>query len=69
SAQVPLPLITALQNEKNIKDVAYALRLFIDLQVNGKTQADVEIYAVSPNFLTALNPYRQKIPHLSHNEI
>lgn len=35
---------------KNIKDVAYALRLFIDLQVNGKTQADVEIYAVSPNF-------------------
>ncbi|CNK78240.1 darobactin export ABC transporter permease subunit [Yersinia pseudotuberculosis] len=69
SAQVPLPVITALQNEKNIKDVAYALRLFIDLQVNGKTQADVEIYAVSPNFLTALNPYRQKIPHLSHNEI
>ncbi|CFQ47756.1 darobactin export ABC transporter permease subunit [Yersinia similis] len=69
SAQVPLPLIAALQNEKNIKDVAYALRLFIDLQVNGKTHTDVEIYAVSPNFLTTINPYRQKIPYLSQNEI
>lgn len=69
SAQVPLPLLSVLQNEKNINNTAYALRLFIDLQINDQTHSNVAIYAVSPNFFTILNPYRQQISHLSQNEI
>lgn len=83
SAQVPFPLIPALQNAKNIKEVIYALRLFTDLQVNDQTHSKVEIYAVSPNFFNVINPYKlsndqpnlyepnisQDRPHLTQNEI
>ncbi|CNH26557.1 Membrane protein [Yersinia intermedia] len=83
SAQVPFPLIPALQNAKNIKEVIYALRLFTDLQVNDQTHSKVEIYAVSPNFFNVINPYKlsndlpnlyepnifQYRPHLTQNEI
>ncbi|CNK85308.1 darobactin export ABC transporter permease subunit [Yersinia aldovae] len=83
SAQVPFPLIPALQNAKNIKEVIYALRLFTDLQVNDQTHSKVEIYAVSPNFFSIINPYKlsndqpnlydpnfsQYRPHLTQNEI
>nr|WP_232282511.1 ABC transporter permease [Yersinia enterocolitica] len=58
SAQVPLPLLIALQNEKNIKNTAYALRLSSNLQVNDLTHAKVDIYAVSPNFFNIINPYQ-----------
>ncbi|MBX9497326.1 darobactin export ABC transporter permease subunit [Yersinia enterocolitica] len=78
SAQVPLPLLTALQNEKNIKNTVFALRLFTDLQANSQTYTKVDIYAVSPNFFNVVNPYQQNndqptssqhVPNLTQNEI
>jgi putative ABC transport system permease protein len=69
SAQVPLPLLPVLQNERGIKNTAYALRLSTDLQVNGQTHTKVDVYAVSPNFFTMVNPYQRQPPYLTQNEI
>ncbi|AJJ62788.1 hypothetical protein AT01_3927 [Yersinia aldovae 670-83] len=69
SARAPLPLISALQNDKDIKRVDYVLRLFLNLQVKNRTYSDVEIYAVSDGFFSALNPYQLPPPKLSMNEI
>lgn len=69
SARAPLPLISALQNDKDIKRVDYVLRLFLNLQVKNRTYSDVEIYAVSDGFFSTLNPYQLHPPKLSMNEI
>lgn len=69
SAQVPLPLISILENDKDIKHVSAIVRIFTRLQVNDKNHSNVDIYAVSANFFNTLNPYQQKIPYLARNEI
>lgn len=69
SAQVPLPLISVLKSDKNIKQVDYIVRILTRLQVNDKTYSNVDIYAVSTNLLNTLNPFQQKIPYLAKNEI
>ncbi|ATM96570.1 Membrane protein [Yersinia frederiksenii] len=69
SAQVPLPLISVLENDKNIKSVNSIIRILTHLQINDRTHSDVDIYAVSVNFFDTLNPFQQKIPYLARNEI
>ncbi|WP_145520005.1 darobactin export ABC transporter permease subunit [Yersinia mollaretii] len=69
SAQVALPLLSVLKNEKNIQEIAYTFRLFTKLQVNGRVYNKVDIYAVSPNFFNIVMPYQPKIAPLARNEI
>ncbi|TCL06107.1 darobactin export ABC transporter permease subunit [Sodalis ligni] len=69
SAQVPLPLIDALKKEPGITSVSYAHRFFTSIRSEGRVMSDVEIFAVSPEFLTRLNPYRQSLAPLEAHEI
>ncbi len=69
SARVPLPLIDALENESDILCVSYAYRFFASIRSEGRVKSGVEIFAVSPEFLTRLNPYRRSLAPLEANEI
>ncbi|CNH84077.1 Membrane protein [Yersinia massiliensis] len=69
SAQVPLPLLSVLENENDIKETSFALRLFMNLHAKGQTHTQVDIFAVSPNFFNVITPYKGKIPNLTQNEI
>lgn len=69
SAQAPLPLISVLKNDNNIKHVDFIARIFTRLQVNDRIHSNVDIYAVSTELLNTLNPFQQKITHLAQNEI
>ncbi|MDR5017863.1 darobactin export ABC transporter permease subunit [Yersinia rochesterensis] len=69
SAQAPLPLISVLKNDNNIKHVDFIARIFTRLQVNDRVHSNVDIYAVSAELLNTLNLFQQKIPHLAQNEI
>ncbi|WP_213990294.1 darobactin export ABC transporter permease subunit [Sodalis sp. dw_96] len=68
-AQVPLPLINALNNDPRIASVSYAYRFFTSVRSEGRVISGVEIFAVSPEFLTYLNPYQQSVTPLGPNEI
>ncbi|WP_413735644.1 darobactin export ABC transporter permease subunit [Sodalis sp. RH21] len=69
SAQVPLPLIDALQKDARIDSVSYAFRLLADVRSQGRLMPRVAIFAVSQDFLARLNPYRQSPSPLGANEI
>ncbi|WP_193588340.1 ABC transporter permease [Yersinia hibernica] len=69
SAQAPLPLAAVLKNDRNIKRVDSIVRIFTRLQFNGRTHSNVDIYAVSADFFNTINPFQQKPPHLTYNEI
>ncbi|CNI91370.1 Membrane protein [Yersinia rohdei] len=69
SAQVPLPLISVLENDENIKRVDSIFRIVTRLQSNDKTYSNVDIFAVSADFLNSLNLFQQKVTHLAQNEI
>ncbi|XBS70256.1 hypothetical protein ABK905_02995 [Acerihabitans sp. KWT182] len=69
SAQVPLPLVDALANDPAIAGVSYAYRFYSSIRSEGRVMSGVEIFAVSPEFLAHLNPYRQSLTSLELNEI
>lgn len=69
SAQVPLPLAEALQHQSGVGTVSFALRLTTSVRSEGRVISGVEIFAVSSEFLTRLNPFRQSLPSLAANEI
>ncbi|QHB33252.1 ABC transporter permease [Yersinia canariae] len=69
SAQTPLPLISALKNDSSIKHIDFIVRIFTRLQINDKTHLNVDIYAVSNDFLNTLNPFQENVSSLAQNEI
>lgn len=60
SAQVPLPLISVLENDENIKRVDSIFRIVTRLQSNDKTYSNVDIFAVSARFFKFLKSFPAK---------
>lgn len=62
SAQVPFPLVEALQKHANIENVGYAYRLHTHLHLKGSIIPGIVVFAVTPTFMTQLHPYREDLP-------
>ncbi|MCW2477309.1 darobactin export ABC transporter permease subunit [Candidatus Symbiopectobacterium sp. NZEC151] len=62
SAQVPFPLMEALQKHPNIESVGYAYRLHTHLRRKGSVIPRVAVFAVTPTFMAQLHPYREDLP-------
>lgn len=62
SAQVPFPLVDALQQHPSIENVGYAYRLSTHLHLQGSIIPRVTVFAVTPTFMAQLHPYREDLP-------
>lgn len=62
SAQVPFPLVEALQKHPAIEKVGYAYRLQTHLHRQGSVIPRVAVFAVTPTFMDQLHPYREDLP-------
>jgi len=57
SAQIPFPLVDALQKNSDIESVSYACRLNTPLHHQGKITPQVTIFAVTPAFMAQFNHF------------
>ncbi len=62
SAQIPFPLVDALQKNANIESVSYAFRLETQLHLQAHITPRVTVFAVSPAFMEQLHPFRHPLP-------
>lgn len=62
SAQVPFPLVEALQKHPDIENVGYAYRLHTQLHRQGSVMPRVTVFAVTPTFMAQLRPFREDLP-------
>lgn len=69
SAQVPFPLVEALQKNPNIEDVGYAYRLSTHLHRQGSVIPRVAVFDVTPTFMAQLHPYREALPAPGSHDI
>lgn len=62
SAQIPLPLVEALQKNADIESVGYAFRLEAQLHRQTHITPRVTVFAVTPVFMEQLHPFRHPLP-------
>lgn len=62
SAQIPLPLVDALQKNADIESVGYAFRLEAQLHRQAHITPRVTVFAVTPEFMEQLQPFRHPLP-------
>ncbi|MCW2477981.1 darobactin export ABC transporter permease subunit [Candidatus Symbiopectobacterium sp. NZEC135] len=62
SAQIPFPLVEALQKHPHIENVGYAYRLHTHLRRQGSVIPRVTVFAVTPTFMAQLHPFREDLP-------
>ncbi|MGF1729840.1 hypothetical protein [Photobacterium kasasachensis] len=69
SAMSPFPLYDALKVDDNIKNVAFAARVKVDVIAGKHSTTTSDIYAVSDTFLSMINPFNTALAELRENEI
>lgn len=69
SAQVPLPLVSSLRKHTDIESVGYAFRTEATLHHQGKSAVVNNLLTVTPDFISQLQPWQERLPAPQQNEM